>query len=398
MAGARTSVPIIVEVACVAGNTSPLCAPEPEPEPATIAIQADISITATTDTATVGTADLSVEAFLDYEVVKVVPLEELVAPLDTSLEEDDDFEDVPGVLSQEQAAGIIEDLEEQLAIPQEEVEFKEELIPVGDLPPPPEEELAQMTETEIAEIQAQNAYAGELTQAAAQRRLERQAQGFEDKPPAPAAPPKASPEGDLEIDFGKALSLFGDTDVSGRRFLPTSRSGARRFLQSEDGGQSFNIDVRRFMSFELVRGESSASEKRLRFTPKLGDFTGSKMKIKFDFENPLYVSTGDTPDRIIAQFTDPRMLMDPDTGMFVQTPGMITELPRMLLSDDATEILGASCFLVASATNTLIVVLVLVAFSLVAMTKSIWQFVNTIQILAYMRWFVEWPANADLGY
>lgn len=54
--------------------------------------------------------------------------------------------------------------------------------------------------------------------------------------------------------------------------------------------------------------------------------------------------------------------------------------------------------MVASATNTLIVVLVLVAFSLVAMTKSIWQFVNTIQILAYMRWFVEWPANADLGY
>lgn len=114
-------MPIIVEVACVAGNTSPLCAPEPEPEPATIAIAADVSITATTDTATVGTADLSVEAFLDYEVVKVVPIEELVAPLDTSLEEDDDFEDVPGVLSGEQAAGIIEDLEEQLAIPQEEV-------------------------------------------------------------------------------------------------------------------------------------------------------------------------------------------------------------------------------------------------------------------------------------
>ena len=70
--------------------------------------------------------------------------------------------------------------------------------------------------------------------------------------------------------------------------------------------------------------------------------------------------------------------MDPNTGMFVQSPGMITKLPRMLLSDDATEILGASCFMVASATNTLIVILVLIAFSLVAMTKSIWQFINTI--------------------
>lgn len=64
--------------------------------------------------------------------------------------------------------------------------------------------------------------------------------------------------------------------------------------------------------------------------------------------------------------------MDPETGMFVQTPGIITELPRMLLSDDATEILGASCYLVASMTNTFIVVLIIIAFSLTAMTKSIW--------------------------
>jgi hypothetical protein len=84
--------------------------------------------------------------------------------------------------------------------------------------------------------------------------------------------------------------------------------------------------------------------------------------------------------------------------MFVQTPGIITELPRMLLSDDATEVLGASCYLVASATNTLIIVLILIAFSLSAMTKSIWQFINIIQILAYMRWLVDWPANAELGF
>jgi len=41
------------------------------------------------------------------------------------------------------------------------------------------------------------------------------------------------------------------------------------------------------------------------------------MTIAFEFENPLEVSIGDTPDRIVAKFTDPRMLMDPNTGMFV---------------------------------------------------------------------------------
>ena len=152
------------------------------------------------------------------------------------------------------------------------------------------------------------------------------------------------------------------------------------------------------MTFELVRGANSAPEKKLRYTPRLGDFSGDGLKIEFDFDHPLYVSAGDEPDKIVAQFTDPRLLLDPNTGMFIQTPGMITELPKMLLSDDATEVLGASCFLVASATNTMIVIFILIAFSLVAMTKSIWQFVNTIQMLAYLRWMVEWPANADLGY
>lgn len=152
------------------------------------------------------------------------------------------------------------------------------------------------------------------------------------------------------------------------------------------------------MSFELVRGDSAATERKLKYTPKLAGFGGSKMTIKFDFEDPLYVSTGYSPDRIVAQFTDPRLLMDPNTGMFVQSPGIITELPRMLQSDDATEVLGASSYLVASMTNTMIIVMILVAFSLVAMTKSIWQFVNTIQVLAYLRWMVKWPANGELAF
>ena len=56
------------------------------------------------------------------------------------------------------------------------------------------------------------------------------------------------------------------------------------------------------MSFELVRGESSAPERKLSYTPKLDSFEDGKMTIKFDFDHPLYVSTGDTPDRIVAKF------------------------------------------------------------------------------------------------
>ena len=142
-----------------------------------------------------------------------------------------------------------------------------------------------------------------------------------------SSPPAASPTGELEIDVGK-VALFGSTDVKSLRRL--WRISSRNLQEAEEDStveqdegddvaldDTFDIDVRQFMSFELVRGESSAPERKLRYTPKLKGFGGEKLTIKFDFEHPLDVSTGETPDRIVSKFTDPRLLMDPETGMFV---------------------------------------------------------------------------------
>lgn len=122
----------------------------------------------------------------------------------------------------------------------------------------------------------------------------------------------------------------------------------------------------------MVPGDDSSDPRNLRFDPYMSAFGGSEMKIKFNFENPLEVSVGSTPDKILARFTDPRLLIDTATGMFVQSPPMVSELPRMFMSDDATEVLMASCNVVASATNTVLVLFIIIGFSLVAMTKSIW--------------------------
>jgi len=69
----------------------------------------------------------------------------------------------------------------------------------------------------------------------------------------------------------------------------------------------------------------------------------------------------------------------------------------MFMSDSATDVLMASCNVMASATNTALLLFIIVGFSLAAMTKSIWNFINLIQIIAYLQYFVEWPANASLG-
>lgn len=176
----------------------------------------------------------------------------------------------------------------------------------------------------------------------------------------------------------------------------SGQAGRRRRLQSFDNN-GVKIDLRKFMDFTLVPGVDGASPEKLRFDPFLSGFGGTEMIIQFNFENPLEVSVGSTKDRIVARFTDPRLLIDTETGMFIQSPPMITELPRMFMSDNGTEVLMASCNVVASATNTMLVLFIIIGFSLVAMTKSIWQFINLVQIMAYLKYFVEWPANTKLG-
>jgi len=152
------------------------------------------------------------------------------------------------------------------------------------------------------------------------------------------------------------------------------------------------------MRFMLVRGDGAADEKLLHFKPSLSGFDGSSMEVLFDFDNPLEVSTGDEPDKVVAFFTDPRLLMDPVTGMFVQNDGMVTEMPRQLMQTAATAMLQQSCYMVSTATGTLIACSIIIALSLTALRKSIWQFINMIQIIAYIRFFVEWSANAAFAF
>jgi hypothetical protein len=71
----------------------------------------------------------------------------------------------------------------------------------------------------------------------------------------------------------------------------------------------FNIND--FMKFTLVPGEGSAEPSMLRFTPVLTDFTSDTFSVRFDWDNPLQVSTGTTKDKVKSEFTDPRLFLDP---------------------------------------------------------------------------------------
>ena len=227
LAGNSSQNPIVIQVSCPAGSLHPLCYEEPEEE-AVVTDAAEEGVTSVQSIADIATA--AADTFtLDYEETVTLSLEATAPPPDPALEEDDDFEDVPGVLTEEQAAAAVEEI---LAASDAPAEFDETLIPTGGVELS-EEEAATASPELLADIARQSVYAGALARGAAKKRAERAAAGFtEDKPPAVESPPAASPTGELEIRTS-ATTLFGDADVSRLRALfaeDASDEDSRRVL------------------------------------------------------------------------------------------------------------------------------------------------------------------------
>lgn len=92
----------------------------------------------------------------DYEVVVTLSIAETVGVADSSLEDEEDFLDIEGVISIEQAAKAIEEIIQASALP---VVFDEKLIPTGNVIDIPEE----ASDAVKASFVAMNTYATEIT-------------------------------------------------------------------------------------------------------------------------------------------------------------------------------------------------------------------------------------------
>lgn len=129
LTGLSTSYPVLFQIECLPGSANPQCeSEEEEPEETVASVIADD--TDVTEVSSINSLTINIELTLDYEVVEIIPIDELVEPADPALEDDDDFEDVEGVLTAEQGAEAIEDI---VTASDEPVEFDETLIPTGGL-------------------------------------------------------------------------------------------------------------------------------------------------------------------------------------------------------------------------------------------------------------------------
>lgn len=97
----------------------------------------------------------AIDEFFDYEPTPVLTIEEQAGKPDPELEDEDDFEDVLGVVSIEQAAGILEVIQDELEKP---LEYDEKKIPTGAVKETTAEEAATMSLEELNEIEELNDY------------------------------------------------------------------------------------------------------------------------------------------------------------------------------------------------------------------------------------------------
>jgi len=170
--GKRSSYPIVIEVDCGTTTASKLCAPkETAASTATAATTTTADVTGPATAAVATTTAAFLDEVLDYEVKVVLSVSEQVVPVDPDLQEDEDFEDIPGIITSEQAASIIDNIETALDVATEDVKFDETLIPTGALETPSEEEAALMTPDELDTVQAYNEIAVASSRKNAQIRL-----------------------------------------------------------------------------------------------------------------------------------------------------------------------------------------------------------------------------------
>ena len=96
---------------------------------------------------------------------------------------------------------------------------------------------------------------------------------------------------------------------------------------------------------------------------------------------------------MIATIIDGAFFSSSENGLPI-LPGTIIEqvLPKMFASKEFGTTMETTEETVNVAANTLIVVQIIITLVLAASLKSMWNLMNVIQVLAYIRFYSGWPA------
>ena len=140
----------------------------------------------------------------------------------------------------------------------------------------------------------------------------------------------------------------------------------------------------------MYRGaEDSASNEELKFKVVSTGIKNSKLGFKFEFDSPLSVSVGETQDVVIGTIVNESFFASQNSGMGIKKGTPIEILLPKLLSNDE---FGAAGEAIEAASRTIVITQICVTVVMAVSLKQMWNFMNVVQVLAYIRFFAAWPA------
>ena len=165
----------------------------------------------------------------------------------------------------------------------------------------------------------------------------------------------------------------------------------RRRLESNNSTEDdAAFDLSKYLQFSVARGsENAADAKLLNFTVSSKGVEGDYLKFSIDFADPDLVSIGADEDELRIRIVDPQFFSSSASGSTVRKGHEIRhDLPRMLTSKEFKATVDAVNTGLQIGIIAQIAITVPIAISL----KSMWNFLNVVQVLAYMRFYARWPA------
>ena len=168
---------------------------------------------------------------------------------------------------------------------------------------------------------------------------------------------------------------------------------ALRNLQSESNDAFF--DLSEYIQFKVRRGdESSARTDKLGFSILTVGIQNDQILFRCAFDFPEMVSIGLQQDQFIAQIIKPTFFSSSDTGLSIKEDFVIIEnLPRMFGISEYNSKVAIEA--VNTGIQLGIIAQLAITLPIAISLKSMWNLMNIIQVLSYMRLYSNWPAMID---
>ena len=218
--------------------------------------------------------------------------------------------------------------------------------------------------------------------------------------------------GELDLKFSQEMFfaevfaelLFFDTKLGiedreedAENNLENDVEERRRRLQKLEVMQ--RIDLFTIIDIEIVRGsdDTSCPQSDLGFEAELVSFSDDGLDIKIRFDNPLSLSIGEHLDILKVTFIEHELFTSKESGKTIKPMTIIEKkIPRQFPDSESFQFTvkaRETLYLTANASFLLSFGFTIL---LAASMKTMWNMIHFIQVIAYMRLLINWPANARM--